>query len=105
MMTKSSVVGVRFRSQFPAVCQLPPAALMPGPALSALIGAANAVWQVGVLRAGAWAARGLRVPARNALLADLAPQAALPAAQPMRVAMPKVKGVAFTGVKPKPRRR
>jgi MFS family permease len=31
------------------------------------------VWQVGVLRAGAWAARGLRVPARNALLADIAP--------------------------------
>ena len=30
--------------------------------LSALIGAATAVWQVGVLRAGAWAARGLRVP-------------------------------------------
>src|SRR6266849_5297968 len=33
----------------------------------------TAVWQVGVLRAGAWAARGLRVPARNALLADIAP--------------------------------
>jgi MFS family permease len=41
--------------------------------LSSLIGAATAVWQVGVLRAGAWAARGLRVPARNALLADLVP--------------------------------
>src|SRR5918992_436768 len=35
------------------------------------IGAAQSVWQVGVLRAGAWAARGLRVPARNALLADV----------------------------------
>jgi hypothetical protein len=35
--------------------------------LSSLIGAATAVWQVGMLRAGAWAARGLRVPARNAL--------------------------------------
>lgn len=44
--------------------------------LSALIGVAGAVWQVGVLRAGAWCARGLRVPARNALLADLAPAAA-----------------------------
>jgi MFS family permease len=43
--------------------------------LSALIGAAGAVWQVGVLRAGAWAARGLRVPARNALLADIVPPA------------------------------
>lgn len=40
-------------------------------ALAALTGAATAVWQVGVLRAGAWAARGLRVPARNALLADV----------------------------------
>ncbi len=37
---------------------------------SAAIGGATAVWQVGVLRAGAWTARGLRVPSRNALLAD-----------------------------------
>jgi MFS family permease len=43
--------------------------------LSSLIGAATAVWQVGLLRAGAWAARGLRVPARNALLADIVPAA------------------------------
>src|SRR5215207_4387134 len=43
--------------------------------LASLIGAATAVWQVGVLRAGAWAARGLRVPARNALLADIVPPA------------------------------
>jgi MFS family permease len=43
--------------------------------LSSLIGAATAVWQVAVLRAGAWAARGLRVPARNALLADIVPPA------------------------------
>ena len=43
--------------------------------LSSLIGAATSVWQVGVLRAGAWAARGLRVPARNALLADIVPAA------------------------------
>jgi MFS family permease len=41
--------------------------------LSSLIGTATAVWQVAVLRAGAWAARGLRVPARNALLADIVP--------------------------------
>jgi MFS family permease len=39
--------------------------------LSSVTGAATAVWQVGLLRAGAWAARGLRVPARNALLADI----------------------------------
>lgn len=42
--------------------------------LAGLTGAATATWQVGVLRAGAWAARGLRglrVPARNALLADI----------------------------------
>ena len=43
--------------------------------LSAAIGAAAAPWQAGVLRAGAWAARGLRVPARNALLADIVPAA------------------------------
>jgi MFS family permease len=41
--------------------------------LSAGIGASTAVWQVAVLRAGAWTARGLRVPARNALLADVVP--------------------------------
>src|SRR3954469_26024230 len=34
--------------------------------LSGLVGVATSVWQVGVLRAGAWAARGLRVPSRNA---------------------------------------
>jgi MFS family permease len=44
--------------------------------LSSLIGAATAAWQVGVLRTGAWAARGLRVPARQALLADVAPREA-----------------------------
>src|SRR6266542_814413 len=42
--------------------------------LSSAIGAATALWQVGVLRAGAWVARGLRVPARNALLADAVPE-------------------------------
>lgn len=41
--------------------------------LSGLIGAAGSVSQVAVLRAGAWTARGLRVPARNALLADVVP--------------------------------
>ena len=44
--------------------------------LSGLIGAATSVWQVGVLRAGAWAARGLRGPARNALLAEAVPSEA-----------------------------
>ena len=44
--------------------------------LSAAIGAAAAPCQAGILRAGAWAARGLRVPARNALLADIVPPAA-----------------------------
>lgn len=39
--------------------------------LASLTGAASSAWQVGVLRAGAWTARGLRVPARNALLADV----------------------------------
>jgi MFS family permease len=40
---------------------------------SALIGAATAAWQVGVLRTGAWLTRGLRTPSRNALLTDLVP--------------------------------
>jgi MFS family permease len=39
--------------------------------LTGLIGVATAVWQVGVLRAGAWMMRGLRSPARNTLLADV----------------------------------
>jgi sugar phosphate permease len=34
------------------------------------------VCQVAILRAGAWTARGLRVPARNALLADVVPATA-----------------------------
>ena len=41
--------------------------------LSGGIGACTNAWQVGVLRAGSWTARGLRVPARNALLADVVP--------------------------------
>ena len=41
--------------------------------LTGLIGVAQSVWQVGLLRAGGWAARGLRVPSRNALLADAVP--------------------------------
>ena len=40
---------------------------------TAAIGAATAVWQAGVLRALAWVARGARGPAKNALLASLAP--------------------------------
>ena len=41
--------------------------------LSSLIGVATSLWQVGLLRAGAWVSRGLRVPSRNALLADATP--------------------------------
>jgi hypothetical protein len=41
--------------------------------LSGLIGAATSLWQVAVFRTSAWAARGLRVPSRNALLADATP--------------------------------
>jgi MFS family permease len=41
--------------------------------LSGLIGVAASTWQVGVLRAAAWTSRGLRVPSRNALLADVVP--------------------------------
>lgn len=43
---------------------------------SSLIGITTAAWQVGVFRAAAWSSRGLRVPARNALLADLVPREA-----------------------------
>lgn len=39
--------------------------------LSALIGAAVAVWQVALLRSAAWLSRGLRTPSRNALLTDV----------------------------------
>lgn len=41
-------------------------------AATSAIGAATGVWQVGVLRALAWAARGIRSPARDALLSSLA---------------------------------
>src|SRR4051794_16165842 len=41
--------------------------------LSAGLGACTSAAQVAILRAGAWTARGLRVPARNALLADVVP--------------------------------
>ena len=44
--------------------------------LSGFIGVATSVWQVGVLRSGAWIARGIRVPSRNALLADATPSEA-----------------------------
>lgn len=40
------------------------------------IGAATTVWQVGLLRAGAWVSRGLRSPSKDALLASLVPEAA-----------------------------
>jgi len=40
------------------------------------IGLAGTVWQAGVLRALAWTSRGLRSPARDSLLASLAPKAA-----------------------------
>lgn len=40
---------------------------------TAAIGLVTAVWQVAVLRSLAWVSRGLRSPARDTLLADLAP--------------------------------
>lgn len=40
------------------------------------IGAAVAVWQVAILRAFAWVSRGIRSPARDAMLAQLAPESA-----------------------------
>lgn len=41
--------------------------------LSGAVGLATTAWQVGVLRTGAWVARGVRGPSRNALLADAVP--------------------------------
>jgi hypothetical protein len=52
---------------------------------SAAVEAATSVWQVGVLRAEAWFARALRVPAPNALLADLVPASAYGFERAMRV--------------------
>ena len=44
--------------------------------LSAAVGLTTAAWQVALLRAGAWTARGIRTPSRNALLADAVDPAA-----------------------------
>jgi len=44
--------------------------------LTAGIGLTTGVWQVAVLRAGAWVSRGIRSPARDMLLTSLAPKAA-----------------------------
>ena len=44
--------------------------------LTALIGAATSVWQAGALRVAGWIARGLRGPARSALVADVVPPGA-----------------------------
>lgn len=41
--------------------------------LGSLVGLATAVWQVAIFRVAMWTARGLRVPPRNALLADAVP--------------------------------
>lgn len=43
---------------------------------TAAIGLSVAVWQAGLLRALAWVSRGLRTPARDTLLASLAPERA-----------------------------
>jgi MFS family permease len=43
---------------------------------TASIGLATAVWQVAILRALAWASRGIRSPARDMLLTDLTPRSA-----------------------------
>jgi MFS family permease len=46
------------------------------PVLSGLMGVVPSLWQVAALRTAAWTARGLRVPSRNALLADATPSEA-----------------------------
>jgi MFS family permease len=45
-------------------------------AATGAIGVAAAVWQAGLFRAAAWLARGFRSPARDAMLASLAPEEA-----------------------------
>jgi MFS family permease len=45
-------------------------------AATGAVGAATATWQAGILRGTAWAARGIRSPARDAMLATLAPREA-----------------------------
>lgn len=62
--------------------------------ISGLIGATTAAWQVGLLRAGSWAARGLRVSARNALLADAVPATAYGRAYGFERAMDNLGAVA-----------
>ena len=63
-------------------------------ALAAATGAAMSVAQVAVLRAGAWTARGLRVPARNALLADVVPPKAYGRADGFERAMDNLGAIA-----------
>ena len=63
--------------------------------LSALIGAAGAVWQVGVLRTGAWLSRGLRTPSRNALLTDVVPPEAYGRAYGFERAMDNAGAIAW----------
>lgn len=61
------------------------------------IGLATTATQVGVLRAVAWGARGLRVPARYALLADLVPASAYGRAYGSAAFAAGFAGFAFAG--------
>ena len=56
-------------------CRLARGGYLSTAVLGGAIGLTVAVWQVALLRAGSWVARGLRSPARDALLAILAPPA------------------------------
>jgi len=58
--------------------------------LTAAIGLATAVWQAGLLRMAGWVARGLRGPARSALLADVSPPEAYGRAYGLERAMDNV---------------
>lgn len=71
--------------------------------LSSLVGLATAVWQVAVLRIGAWLARGIRVPARNALLADITGPGTYGRAHGfpvIRIVLTTAKGLAETDLTP-----
>jgi MFS family permease len=62
--------------------------------LAALIGLTTAVWQAALLRIASWTARGLRVPPRNALLADASEPATYGRAYGFERAMDNVGAIA-----------
>jgi MFS family permease len=69
----AKLLGGPLANQPPRRVQLARGGYLLTAVFTAAIGLATTVWQAGVLRAAAWAARGVRTPARDAMLAGLAP--------------------------------